>query len=115
MRHQGAARQAGPPPPDADADADADQDGDDGPAPVVVELAREEPGQDLAGAVAVLETGAFEHLVARRPMGLIEQWDDDPGGGCRARRRPRRGRDPSRRHRSEGTMNGQTTEGTNAR
>ncbi len=69
----------GAPAPDADADAHEHQDGDDGPAPVVVELPAEEPAEDLPGAVAVLEPGALQNLVARRVVRLRQQRHDDPG------------------------------------
>ncbi len=79
--HEGATGGERAPAPDAEPDAHGDEDGDDGPAAVVVEMPGEQPGQHLPGAVAVLEPRALEHLVARRPMRLLEQRDDDPGRG----------------------------------
>ena len=47
--------------------------------------------QHLAGAVAVLEPRALEHLVARRPVRLVQQRDDDPGRRQQRRRAERHG------------------------
>ena len=87
---QGSAGQERAPAGQAHPDADGHQNRDDRQpgrrVVVVVEVAGDEPDSIWRGAVAVLEPRALEHLVARRPVGLLQQWDDDPG------RRQRRGR-----------------------
>ena len=83
--HQGPPRHVGAPAAEAHRDPHAGEDRDHRPPPGVVELAAEEPGEHLAGPVAVLEPGALEDLVARRPVGLGQHGHDHPGrcGQCR--------------------------------
>ena len=92
---EGAAGQERAPARQADADPDGHEDRDDGQpgrrVAVVVEVAGEEPRQHLPGAVAVLEPRSLEHLVARRPVRLLEQRDDDPGRRQHGRRPERHG------------------------
>ena len=93
--HEGAPGEGGAPARQADADPDGHEDRDDGQpgwrVVVVVEVAGDQPREHLPRAVAVLQPGALQHLVARRPVGLLEQGDDHPGRRQRGRRPERHG------------------------